>query len=458
MSKRIHIGMPAVQPVGPQQTPLRVLALFALGQMGWSLASFGAGNLLVYFYMPPEQGVSPFPSYIFQGPVFWILTLVGVVSALGRLLDGVTDPLIAWWSDRKKARLGKRRWFLLRGAIPLAFFGALIFFPANEAESATNFVWLAFCLFFFYLFFAFYVIPYNALMAELSHTREGRMRTSVVVSVAWALGFVLGNGVYVLKGYFEDTGMRAPEAFQQAIIYLHIAAAVLLLLPALFVNEQKYAKSEDNSQPFWPSLKAVAADQNFRWFLTSYFLYWLSLTFIQMGVSYYVTILLGLELEMAFMFSLASFAGSFILFFPVKWVAGRVGKKAMISVSFIIFSSIFLITSVSTMITFPKEWLLYGIAVLASIPLAVFGVLPNAIVGDEADYTSRTTGQSVTAMFYGVTAFTMKLGISVANLVFPSLLLFGRSTADPLGIQFTSLAAAAFCLAGWMTFRKYNLR
>ena len=458
MSKRKHIGMPAVQPVGPQHTPLRVLAVFALGQMGWSLASFGAGNLLVYFYMPPEQGISSFPSYIYQGPVFWILTLVGLLSALGRLLDGVADPLIAWWSDRKKARSGKRRWFLLRGAIPLAFFGALIFFPQSEAESATNFVWLAFCLIFYYLFFAFYVIPYNALMAELSHSREDRMRTSVVVSVAWALGFVLGNGVYVLKGYFEESGMRAPEAFQEAIMYLHVVAAVLMLIPALFVNENKYAHTVQDTQPFWQSLKSVAADRNFRWFLTSYFLYWLSLTFIQMGVSYYVTVLLGLDLSMAFMFSLASFAGSFILFFPVKWVTGRVGKKAMLSASFIIFASIFLITSASTMITFPKEWLLYGIAGLASIPLAVFGVLPNAIVGDEADYTFRTTGQSVTAMFYGVTAFTMKLGISIANLVFPSLLLFGRSTADPLGIQFTSLAAAAFCLMGWVSFRKYDLR
>ena len=450
--------MPAVQPVGPQHTPLRVLAVFALGQMGWSLASFGAGNLLVYFYMPPEQGISSFPSYIYQGPVFWILTLVGLLSALGRLLDGVADPLIAWWSDRKKARSGKRRWFLLRGAIPLAFFGALIFFPQSEAESATNFVWLAFCLIFYYLFFAFYVIPYNALMAELSHSREDRMRTSVVVSVAWALGFVLGNGVYILKGYFEDAGMRSPEAFQQAIMYLHIAAAVLMLIPALFVNENKYAHTVQDTQPFWQSLKSVAADRNFRWFLTSYFLYWLSLTFIQMGVSYYVTVLLGLDLSMAFMFSLASFAGSFILFFPVKWVTGRVGKKAMLSASFIIFASIFLITSASTMITFPKEWLLYGIAGLASIPLAVFGVLPNAIVGDEADYNFRTTGQSVTAMFYGVTAFTMKLGISIANLVFPSLLRYGRSTADPLGIQFTSLAAAAFCLMGWVSFRKYDLR
>jgi len=458
MSKRKHVGIPAVQPVGPQQTPLRVLAVFALGQMGWSLASFGAGNLLVYFYMPPDQGVPLFPSYIYQGPVFWIFTLVGVISALGRLLDGVADPLIAWWSDRKKARAGKRRWFMLRGAIPLAFFGALLFFPANEAESATNFVWLAFCLIFYYLFLAFYVIPYNALMAELSHTKEDRMRTSVVVSVAWAFGFVLGNGVYVLKGYFEEAGMRAPEAFQQAIIYLHLVAAVLMLLPAIFVNENKYARSEENIQPFWKSLKTVAADLNFRWFLTSWFLYWLSLTFIQMGMSYYVTILLGLDLSMAFMFSIASFAGSLILFLPVKWITGHVGKKAMISASFLIFASIFLITSAGTMITFPKEWLLFGIAILASIPLAVFGVLPNAIVGDEADHTFRTTGQSVTAMFYGVTAFTMKLGISIANLVFPSLLLFGRSVDDPLGIQFTSFAAATFCVIGWMTFKRYDLR
>jgi glycoside/pentoside/hexuronide:cation symporter, GPH family len=41
-------------------------------------------------------------------------------------------------------------------------------------------------------------------------------------------------------------------------------------------------------------------------------------------------------------------------------------------------------------------------------------------------------------------------------LIFPSLLLLGRSAQNPMGVQATALAAVAFCLAGWWAFKKYR--
>jgi Na+/melibiose symporter-like transporter len=107
-------------------------------------------------------------------------------------------------------------------------------------------------------------------------------------------------------------------------------------------------------------------------------------------------------------------------------------------------------------IPLPKEWLLYGLAVVAAMPLATFGILPNAIIGDEVEREERQSGKQLAGMFFGVSAFTMKVGISLANLIFPSLLLFGKSTENPIGVQYTALAALLFCLSGWWAFRKYQ--
>ena len=60
-------------------------------------------------------------------------------------------------------------------------------------------------------------------------------------------------------------------------------------------------------------------------------------------------------------------------------------------------------------------------------------------------------------MFYGVRNFMMKMGISLANLIFPSLLLFGKSADNPAGVQLTAAAAAVFCILGWVLFRKYEV-
>jgi Na+/melibiose symporter-like transporter len=124
--------------------------------------------------------------------------------------------------------------------------------------------------------------------------------------------------------------------------------------------------------------------------------------------------------------------------------------------AYVVFAAIFVLTAFAPQWPGDKTWLLYVLGVAAAGPLAIFGILPNAIVGDEAEKDAASNGQQLTGMYFGITAFTMKVGISLANLIFPSLLLLGRSAQNPLGVQATALAAVAFCLAGWWAFKKYR--
>jgi hypothetical protein len=67
MATRKPAFLVPLQPIVPIRPPLKVLILYAMGQLGWSLASFSVGNLLIYFYMPPEQGQPVFPSLLLFG-------------------------------------------------------------------------------------------------------------------------------------------------------------------------------------------------------------------------------------------------------------------------------------------------------------------------------------------------------------------------------------------------------
>ena len=201
----------------PQRPPLSVKIIYALGQLGWSLASFGAANLLVYFYFPPEttENTAIFPTYIYQGAIYGLIAVLGLINSGGRVFDAITDPLIANWSDKLVSTFGKRRSFMAWSAVPFALFSFLIFYPISESVT-TNTIWLFFTVFVFFLFMTLYVVPYTALISELGHHPDDRMSISTLVSVTWAIGFLIGNSAYAVQAYFEQS-MTATAAFQMAI-------------------------------------------------------------------------------------------------------------------------------------------------------------------------------------------------------------------------------------------------
>ena len=84
--------------------------------------------------MPPETGEATFPVFIFQGAILGLLTVQGLVTFGGRIFDAFTDPLIANLSDRSQAKMGKRKLFLLIGAIPFALFSFLFLYPLARAQ------------------------------------------------------------------------------------------------------------------------------------------------------------------------------------------------------------------------------------------------------------------------------------------------------------------------------------
>ena len=81
----------------------------------------------------------------------------------------------------------------------------------------------------------------------------------------------------------------------------------------------------------------------------------------------------------------------------------------------------------------PMSGLLYAYitVAVAAIPIAIFTIVPNAIVADVAEAHGIETGDFKAGMFFGVRSFETNLGISIANIVFPSLLAAGKDDGEP---------------------------
>mgnify|MGYP000432991126 CR=1 FL=1 len=435
--------------------PIGQLIIYAIGQFGWALASFSVAFALIYFYAPPDDGSgTTFPVFIPGGSIFLGLTLIGIIGFGGRILDGFTDPLIASYSDKTTGRMGKRKKLMALSVLPFALFAFLVFLPLSDSI-AINAVWLVIAIVIYYISFTGYLIPYTALISELGHHPDDRLKISMLISVAFALGVIGGSQIYSIQSTLEAS-FSSTIAFQLAVVGMSVLALILMLVPIIFLNENKYAVQGDTAPSLSASLKIISKNRNFKLFVLSDLLYWLALTFIQLGMVYFVTLLFGMNISKATTFLEMSFIISFLFYFLVFYLHKRVGKKALMVSGFLVFIFVFAVLFFLPFSRLGMSQLFYSITILTAYALAVFGVLPNVIIADIVNEEEAKTGQSLAAVFYGARNFMMKMGISVANLLFPSFLLLGKSIDNPAGVRYSVLAAMVFSIMGLLIFLKFK--
>ena len=465
MGRDIDYAKSEPRLTNPEKLPMGKLILFALGQYGWSLASFGVSNLLNYFYMSPEKADATriFPPYLFEGRVLLFFPILGVIAFLARLFDGVTNPLIASWSDRSRSRLGRRRFFMALSCVPFALFAVLVFMPPQSfaAEpslraSLGNTLWVTAMSLAFYFFFVMYNAPYNALISELGHNPKERLTISTVISVTWALGFFTGYSVYAVKDLFAAAGMSQVAAFQTVQAVYAALALALMLLPVLFIDERRYAAYGSSDEGTFKALGSSLKNRQFFRFLVAEFLYWIAQTVLQMSLVYFVVTILGIDEGMTTLLMAAMFIFSFAFYLPVVWWTNRVGKKRVLVWGFALLTASFSIFALMGVLKIGSAAFAWIAVAFSALPNAIFGILPNAVVADIAEADGIETGSFKAGMFFGVRTFETNLGISVANILLPSLLTLGMTAHNPAGIRMTAIVSGLICAVGMLVFVSYN--
>ncbi len=437
-------------------TPKRMI-IFAFGSFGWSLLSFAPSNLITYFYFPPEVGVSTFPVFIFQGAIIGVLTILGVIAFTGRIFDAVTDPIIAGISDRSKFKLGRRRTFMLISVLPFALFSVIVFLPLTQAESTRNAVWLVVNLFLFYLFFTMYVIPYAAMIPELGHTSKQRLLLCTITSVGWALGFFIGNSIYAVKALFQSLGLNEVSAMQSGVGLFAVVGFIACIIPIIFIDERKYCEKHSSKEKLFQALKGALKNIDYVYFMGSTFVYFVGNLFLEIGIIYYVTLLMKLPESMASLLMAIMFILSFCFYPFIYKLVDKFGKKRLLSWAFYLQTIVFALISICGLIPFISAKMIGYIAIgLTSLAIGIFGIIPTAINSDIARMDSIKTGNHKEGIFSGLYGFMNKAAISFSNLVFPSFLLLGRSEANPLGVRLTAVAGAVLMVIGVLLLKKYN--
>jgi GPH family glycoside/pentoside/hexuronide:cation symporter len=431
----------------------RVMRNFAIGQLGWALLSGVVSNWLLYFYMPSQETIAAgMPLFITQGIVFAGMTVIGLITAFCRLVDGFIDPFIASKSDSLNHPLGRRIPFMRWFAVPFGIMTVVVFTLPGLGSELFNDIALFVCLVLFYISLSLYCTPFNALIPELGRTQDLRVNLSTFISVTYFLGTAFAYLVPTIAGLFQAS-LGIANAYRVTIAILAAVAIACMLVPAFTIDENAYAETEPSTTPMGASVIKTFKNKDFQVFEISDILYWVAITMFQTGMPFYVTSLIGLDESWNFILFAGMTLISLAFYAPVNILAKRMGKKKLVAFAFFFFCLAFLVTSVCGQFGVPE--LAWGalVAILAAIPMAVLGILPQAVLADIAESDAVETGENREGMFYAARTFSMTLGQSLAMILFSSIATIG---SDGFGYRITAVVATVFCLLGGLVFLRYR--
>jgi Na+/melibiose symporter-like transporter len=191
---------------------------YGIGQAGEGIKNT-AFEAFLFFYYNQALGLSA--------------TLAGAATLLALVVDAFFDPALGSLSDAVRTRLGRRHPFMYAGAIPLGVMFYLLFSPPAGLGQTGMFLWLTGFAIAVRIAMSVYLIPHNALGAELSadyheRTSIGSWRISMGLMAGFAT-LLTGYGYFFKDASKQDVGLRNIAAYPHfAALFAAIATAAVL--------------------------------------------------------------------------------------------------------------------------------------------------------------------------------------------------------------------------------------
>ena len=446
----------------------RQMRIFAVGQLGWSTLSGIISAWFVTFYLPTQVDIEGGAiQYIVPGLVIGgFLTVLGLITALSRIFDAVTDPWIASLSDRSKNPRGRRIPFMQYAAIPLSLVTVLLFCAPVNMISGWNIAWIAVFIVLFYLFMTMYCTPYNALISEFGKTQDDRMYISTAISLTFFAGTMLAYTPFVFAGMLRGA-VGFAWSYRICFIVLAVISCICMLIPTFCLKEKEFVDTKPSNVNMLKSLGATFKNKDFRTFVGSDIMYWVGLTLFQTGLPFFVKVSMKLD-ESFTMYFLGGMTVLSACFYPfVSKLVKKFGKKKLVITGFLGLALAYVIAGLIGIIgTTVIPGVVYGVLIclIAAFPMALLGIIPQSIVADVAEADGIETGENREGMFFAARTFAMKFGQSLAMLVFTSLAIIGTTqnansndiTASVTGMILVGFVAVAFCTFGAILLGFYN--
>ena len=177
-----------------------------------------------------------------------ILTVIGLIKALGHVIDAVSDPVVATLSDKCGHKDGRRLPFMKWFAVPFAVSALLIFWSPSNNPMFNN-IWLEFFIWAYYIFYTLYMIPHHALLPEMVRNENRLVDAYTWNSLFFVVGSMLGYATTAIVAVIKGFGAAPIMAWRLTFLAFTVIGVVLLLVPTFTIKEKEYVSSVRPTTP-----------------------------------------------------------------------------------------------------------------------------------------------------------------------------------------------------------------
>ncbi len=233
----------------------------------WQKLAYGLGG--------PVEGTAIWIPQANLMPVFNVAlgmnpAVLGMILMLWRAWDGCADLVMGNLSDNARTPWGRRRPFIVLGAILTALFMPAIWWMPSTLGDSGKFFWLLLSGIVFYSCYTVWAMPYYSLQLEM--TPDYNERTNVTAYRAFvqqlinlAAGWILAWAASPMFSRLPGGKADLANGMRYISLVLALVTLVFGVLPGLFVVERYYEK-DARKQPregLWAGLRQTLSTRPF---------------------------------------------------------------------------------------------------------------------------------------------------------------------------------------------------
>lgn len=404
----------------------------------------------------------------------------GILFFLPRVFDSVTDPIMGFISDNTRSTWGRRKQYVLIGAVVMGIAFVSMWQLQRSDGVAYNFIYFLCWSLVFYTGLTLFSIPYVAMGYEMSD--DFHERTSIMAVAQW-----IGQWAWVIAPWFWVV-MYDPAWFENAdtatrtlSVWVGVICMLLAMVPALFLPSRS-SKDDTHLVPLTlrnlgGGIREIVAgfveafsSKPFRKLCFSTFLIFNAFNTVA-AFSFFIVVyhLFNGSTAAAGIWptlfgSVGALVTTFAVIPTVAWMSRKMGKKNafMLSQGISIIGYLLL-----WFLMVPgKPWMF-----MFALPFFAFGIgglftLMMSMTADVCDLDELATGKRREGIFGAIYWWMVKFGFAIAGLLSGAIMAFVAFTpgaavqpagaVDGLRLFYSGVPIFGTLLAMWIM-RDYDL-
>ncbi|MDD4212076.1 MAG: MFS transporter [Bacilli bacterium] len=233
--------------------PRREKIFYGMGDLSANIM-FGAISFFLLYFMMNVAGLNE--------------VYTGFVFVIAKGWDAITDYLMGRISDKTKSKYGKRRVYMLFGAIPFGVAFMLLWLTPDVSDQIAKFIYFTFAYVLFCTTWTIVYVPYTALTANMTQDYDERTSLNTVRIIMANIGLLMGAALFALladgpESIFYKLFGSYQKAYAMSGFVFGLAAIIIMWLCARNIKE-RVDHSEENKAGFFRTLKEFFKLKEFR--------------------------------------------------------------------------------------------------------------------------------------------------------------------------------------------------